>query len=144
MGSVFYEVVADATAVAHLIFILYVVCGGFLAWRWPRTIALHLAAVAWGFTGLLVGIDCPLTHLESWARVRAGQDHSPRPGSSPLPHRGRPTRNPPRERSKLSSRSASSPRGSATSSCGSRTPDTPHTHPPRRYRRLISRFPTAE
>ncbi|MFE5704553.1 DUF2784 domain-containing protein [Rhodococcus koreensis] len=81
MGSVvFYEVVADATVVAHLIFILYVVCGGFLAWRWPRTIALHLAAVAWGFTGLIVGIDCPLTHLESWARVRAGQDPLPSSG----------------------------------------------------------------
>ncbi|WKN53473.1 DUF2784 domain-containing protein [Rhodococcus opacus] len=80
MGSVFYEVVADATAVAHLIFILYVVCGGFLAWHWPRTIALHLTAVAWGFTGLLVGVDCPLTHLESWARVRAGQDPLPSSG----------------------------------------------------------------
>ncbi|MCQ4120118.1 DUF2784 domain-containing protein [Rhodococcus tibetensis] len=81
MGSAaFYRVIADATVVVHLAFIVYVTAGGFLAWRLPRTISLHLAAVAWGFTGLLVGIDCPLTHLESWARVQAGQDPLPSSG----------------------------------------------------------------
>ncbi|WP_072690047.1 DUF2784 domain-containing protein [Rhodococcus marinonascens] len=85
MGSAaFYGALADATAVSHLAFVLYVALGGFLAWHWPRTIALHLTAVVWGFTGLLVGIDCPLTHLESWARVHAGQ--SPLPSSGFIAH----------------------------------------------------------
>ncbi|AOW92734.1 hypothetical protein BFN03_08575 [Rhodococcus sp. WMMA185] len=81
MGSeIFYGALADVTAIVHLSFIVYVVLGGFLAWRWPRTIALHIAAATWGFTGLVFGIDCPLTHVESWARIHAGQ--------SPLPSTG--------------------------------------------------------
>ncbi|MEV0946792.1 DUF2784 domain-containing protein [Rhodococcus sp. NPDC049939] len=79
-NAALFGALADVTAAMHMTFILYVVLGGFLAWRWPRTIVLHVAAATWGFTGLLVGIDCPLTHLESWARVQAGQ--------SPLPSTG--------------------------------------------------------
>ena len=80
MGNVFFEVVADATAVAHLIFILYVVCGGFLAWHWPRTIALHLAAVDTGwitderphYTKMRLadeGFHAPLDLVDGAARV---------------------------------------------------------------------------
>lgn len=83
-SALWYRAFADAAAIAHLAFLVYVVCGGFLAWRYPRTIALHLAAAGWGFTGLLVGIDCPLTRLESWARVRAGQ--APLPSSGFIDH----------------------------------------------------------
>lgn len=64
----------------HFGFIAYVLVGGFLALRWPRSIGVHVAAVLWGFGGLLVGWPCPLTALERWARVRAGM--------SPLPPGG--------------------------------------------------------
>ncbi|NKV82730.1 DUF2784 family protein [Rhodococcus hoagii] len=67
-----YGFLVDATVLVHLAFLGYVVAGGFLAWRWRRTIWLHVAAVAWGFATVLVGFDCPLTHLENWAGARPG------------------------------------------------------------------------
>lgn len=67
-----YRALADVTMVLHLAFIVYVVVGGFVAWRWPRTILLHACAAAWGFASIVVGIDCPLTSLENWARQHAG------------------------------------------------------------------------
>jgi len=75
-----YRLLADATAVLHFAFVAYVVVGGFLAWRWPRTLWLHLLAVGWGFGTVLVGYDCPLTHLEDWSRRRAGEDGLPSSG----------------------------------------------------------------
>ncbi|WP_280240389.1 DUF2784 domain-containing protein [Nocardia abscessus] len=67
-----YRLLADATVATHFAFVAYVVVGGFLAWRFPRTIWLHLIAVCWGFSTIVVGFDCPLTHLENWAREHAG------------------------------------------------------------------------
>ncbi|MFC4128168.1 DUF2784 domain-containing protein [Nocardia rhizosphaerae] len=75
-----FPVLADLIAVTHVAFIAYVVAGGFLAWRWPRTIGLHLLAVAWGFGTILIGFDCPLTYAENWARIRGGV--------APLPEAG--------------------------------------------------------
>jgi len=37
-----YRLLADATVVVHLLFVTYVVIGGFLAWRWRRTIVAHV------------------------------------------------------------------------------------------------------
>ncbi|MGW0177845.1 DUF2784 domain-containing protein [Nocardia sp. NPDC003345] len=67
-----YRLLADLTAAVHMLFIGYVVAGGFLAWRFPRTIWAHGLAAAWGFGTVLVGYDCPLTYAENWARARAG------------------------------------------------------------------------
>ncbi|MFC4372702.1 DUF2784 domain-containing protein [Nocardia halotolerans] len=75
-----FRVLADVIAVAHVAFIAYVVVGGFLAWRWPRTIGLHLLAASWGFGTVVIGFDCPLTHAENWARVRAGVAGLPEAG----------------------------------------------------------------
>ncbi|RDI19924.1 uncharacterized protein DUF2784 [Rhodococcus sp. AG1013] len=75
-----YRLLADATVVVHLAFLGYVVAGGFLAWRWRRTIWLHVAAVAWGFSTVLAGLECPLTNLENWARQRAGDQQLPSTG----------------------------------------------------------------
>lgn len=71
---------ADVVAVTHVAFIVYVVVGGFLAWRWPRTIGLHVLAAAWGFGTVLVGFQCPLTHAENWARHQAGVAQLPPSG----------------------------------------------------------------
>ncbi|MFC9436306.1 DUF2784 domain-containing protein [Nocardia sp. NPDC057030] len=67
-----YRLLADAIAAAHFGFVAYVVVGGFLAWRRPRSIWLHLIAVGWGFSTILFGQECPLTNAENWARHRAG------------------------------------------------------------------------
>ncbi|WP_067649803.1 DUF2784 domain-containing protein [Nocardia harenae] len=75
-----YRLLADGTMAVHYAFVGYVVVGGFLAWRRPRTIWAHTAAVAWGFGGILIGYDCPLTALESWARERGGQQPLPDSG----------------------------------------------------------------
>ncbi|WP_206615770.1 DUF2784 domain-containing protein [Rhodococcus xishaensis] len=75
-----YRMLADATVIVHLAFLGYVVVGGFLAWRWRRTIWLHVIAVTWGFSTVLFGFDCPLTHLENWARDRGGEALLPSSG----------------------------------------------------------------
>jgi hypothetical protein len=67
-----YRVLADVTALLHLLFVLYVAFGGFITWRWPRTIVAHVVAVAWGGASVIVGFDCPLTTVENWARRQAG------------------------------------------------------------------------
>ncbi|MFI9402875.1 DUF2784 domain-containing protein [Nocardia sp. NPDC052316] len=75
-----YRLLADVTAAAHFVFVAYVVVGGFLAWRWPRSIFLHLIAFGWGFSTILFGLDCPLTHAENWARHQAGDAGLPSSG----------------------------------------------------------------
>lgn len=75
-----YRLLTDLVVVVHLAFIGYVVVGGFIAWRWRHTIWLHIAAVVWGFSTVLFGIDCPLTHLENWSRLHAGMAGLPPSG----------------------------------------------------------------
>lgn len=77
---VLYRTLADAAVVVHLVFLGYVVLGGFLAWHWRRTIWLHIVAVAWGAGIVLIGFDCPLTYVENWARERAGEAQLPSAG----------------------------------------------------------------
>jgi hypothetical protein len=72
-----YRALAEATMVVHFAYLAYVVAGGFLAWRWPRTFWLHLAAILWGFAAVGVGVICPLTYVEDLSRERAGQPGLP-------------------------------------------------------------------
>ncbi|RJL24722.1 DUF2784 domain-containing protein [Bailinhaonella thermotolerans] len=75
-----YRLLADGAMVVHFAFLAYVVLGGYLAWRWPRTIWLHLACAAWGLASVTLRLECPLTHAEHWARVRAGERGLPPSG----------------------------------------------------------------
>jgi len=68
-----YRVLAEATMVAHFGFLVFLVIGGFLAWRWPAVIWPHLAMATWGLTSTVFLWDCPLTAVEDWARRRAGE-----------------------------------------------------------------------
>jgi hypothetical protein len=68
-----YRLVADAVVLVHLAFIVFVAVGGVLAWRWPRLIWFHLAAVAWGAGIVAIGWDCPLTPLEKHFRELGGE-----------------------------------------------------------------------
>ncbi|MGW6375922.1 DUF2784 domain-containing protein [Rhodococcus sp. NPDC055112] len=68
-----FRVLAEATMTVHFAFLVYVVAGGFLAWRWPWAIWPHLVLAGWGFSTIVFGLDCPLTHLENWARHEAGE-----------------------------------------------------------------------
>ncbi|MGZ4583855.1 MAG: DUF2784 domain-containing protein [Mycobacterium sp.] len=75
-----YVAAVVATVGVHLAYLAYVPAGGFLALRWPRTIVLHRAAVAWGAAVIALELPCPLTALESWARRRADMDPLPTTG----------------------------------------------------------------
>ncbi len=68
-----YRLLATAVLVVHFGYLAYVVLGGFVAWRWPRSIVAHVLAALWGFAVVTIPLDCPLTAVESWARGRAGQ-----------------------------------------------------------------------
>jgi hypothetical protein len=70
---VVYVWLADAVLVLHLAFLLFVMLGGFLAWRWPRVLWAHLVAVAIGVVSITIGFDCPLTSWEQSLRRRGGQ-----------------------------------------------------------------------
>ncbi|MFI7634598.1 DUF2784 domain-containing protein [Nonomuraea sp. NPDC049400] len=67
-----YRIIADAAMVVHFAFLAYLVVGGFVAWRWRRTIWVHAAVAAWGVISIVTGVECPLTVLEDWARHQAG------------------------------------------------------------------------
>jgi Protein of Unknown function (DUF2784) len=67
-----YRWLATAALALHFGYMAYLVLGGFVAWRWPRTIWLHLGAVVWGLLIISGKVDCPLTYAENWARERAG------------------------------------------------------------------------
>lgn len=75
-----YRVVEVLAVALHFTFIGYLVFGGFLAWRWPRTLPLHVIAVVWGAGSVLVGYECPLTWLENWARLSGGRSALPSTG----------------------------------------------------------------
>lgn len=68
-----YRLLASAVLVLHAVYLAYVVVGGFLAWRWPSTIWLHLMAAGWGLVVVSAQLRCPLTYAEDWARRRAGE-----------------------------------------------------------------------
>ena len=70
---VLHRVLANAVVVLHALFILFILVGGFLAWRWHRVALLHVPCAVWGVLIEYNGWICPLTPLENSLRMRAGQ-----------------------------------------------------------------------
>jgi hypothetical protein len=68
-----YRLLADLVLVAHAVFVVFVVLGGFAVLRWPRLVWLHLPAAIWGAGIEFVGGICPLTPLENHWRRLAGE-----------------------------------------------------------------------
>ena len=64
---------ADVLVVAHLAFVLFVVLGGLLVYRWPRWAWAHVPAFAWGAVIEFKNWGCPLTPLEQRLRMAAGE-----------------------------------------------------------------------
>jgi hypothetical protein len=73
-----YRAIADVTMIVHFAVLAYIVCGGFLAWRWPRAIWPHFVAAGWGVLIVFAVVDCPLTIVEDWARRHVGEQGLPR------------------------------------------------------------------
>lgn len=59
---------ADLVLIAHASFVIFVVLGGLLCYRWPKAAWVHLPAAAWGVFVELAGWICPLTYLEDYLR----------------------------------------------------------------------------
>lgn len=73
MSRLIYEILADITLVVHLLFICFVVAGGFIVRRRPWAVFVHLASAAWAiYVEISPGIICPLTFLENYFGYRGG------------------------------------------------------------------------
>jgi hypothetical protein len=68
-----YNILANAVISIHLLFIVFVVCGGLLVIRWPKLTFVHLPAAIWGAAVEICGWICPLTPLENHFRKLAGE-----------------------------------------------------------------------
>jgi hypothetical protein len=76
-------VLADAVLLLHAALVLFVLSGPLLVmlgawrdWRWTRRAlwrCLHLLAIAIVVAESWLGLECPLTTLEAWLRLQAGQ-----------------------------------------------------------------------
>lgn len=58
--------------VLHFGVLLFLIVGGFLAWRWRGAIYAHLAIALWACLIVTFPLDCPLTTAENFFRERAG------------------------------------------------------------------------
>jgi hypothetical protein len=63
---------ADGLVILHLLFVVFVMAGGFLLLRWPKVAWLHVPAAAWGAWVEFSGGVCPLTPLENQLRIVGG------------------------------------------------------------------------
>jgi hypothetical protein len=72
MRKMLYQLLANAIALLHFAFILFVLGGGLLLLRWPKLVWVHVPAAVWGVVIELMGWYCPLTRVENWLLQRAG------------------------------------------------------------------------
>jgi hypothetical protein len=73
MKQMGWSLAANAIALLHFAFILFVVFGGFLVLWWPKMMWIHLPAAIWGVMIEFAGWYCPLTTWENQLLRRAGQ-----------------------------------------------------------------------
>ena len=67
-----YRLAADAMVTAHLLYIVFVVVGGLIAFRARWILWLHVPAVLWAIYVQYIGRVCPLTAWEKGFRAHAG------------------------------------------------------------------------
>ena len=67
-----YQILADLLVIVHLLFIIFVLLGGFLLILHRAFIFVHLPAVIWAVLLSVKGWICPLTPLENMLREAAG------------------------------------------------------------------------
>ena len=69
-----YRLVADLVLLVHFAFIILVVAGGLLVLRYRWFAWVHIPAACWGAFVELSGRLCPLTTMENYFRLRAGEE----------------------------------------------------------------------
>lgn len=68
-----YLFLSNLVLTIHLAFVIFVLFGGLLVWKWRKIAWVHLPAAVWGSTVEFSGWTCPLTLLENWLREQAGE-----------------------------------------------------------------------
>ncbi|GAB1411014.1 DUF2784 domain-containing protein [Desulfovibrionales bacterium] len=68
-----YQYAATGLLLIHLMFIVFVICGGFGVLRWPGLAWVHIPAVVWGCLVEAGDLVCPLTIWENTLLHLAGQ-----------------------------------------------------------------------
>lgn len=68
-----YPILANSVLIVHLVFILFVIFGGFFVIYRKWIACLHIPAVFWAVLIEFNGWICPLTPLENHFRILAGQ-----------------------------------------------------------------------
>lgn len=68
-----FRIAADLVLVVHFAFVVFVVLGGVLVYRWARIAWVHVPAAIYGALIEFAGFVCPLTPLENWLRQRGGE-----------------------------------------------------------------------
>ncbi|MQA12175.1 MAG: DUF2784 family protein [Pseudonocardiaceae bacterium] len=67
------QVLATVTAAVHFLALAYIGLGGFVAWRWPRSILVHVFFAGWGAVVIAFpSMPCPLTVAEDYFRNQQG------------------------------------------------------------------------
>src|SRR5688572_24415453 len=75
-----FRILADAVALLHAGYALFVVVGLVFRWRWVRNFwfrLAHLLAIAAVGAEAVLGVVCPFTTLENSLRARGGLDPYP-------------------------------------------------------------------
>lgn len=67
------RLMADILVLVHVSFVLFVVFGALLIFRWKRVIWLHIPAALWGVVIEWADWICPLTPLENQLRMMGDQ-----------------------------------------------------------------------
>lgn len=70
--STLYLFAADIVLLLHFAFILFVLAGGILVFRWHWLIWFHIPAALWGAVVVIAGWICPLTPVENMLRQAGG------------------------------------------------------------------------
>lgn len=68
-----FRLAADFVLLLHLAFILFAVLGAAMAVWWNWIPFVHVPVAAWAMFVELTGRSCPLTYLENYLRIKAGQ-----------------------------------------------------------------------
>src|SRR5688500_19014254 len=72
MPSSVFRAAADVVVAVHLAFVVFVLLGGLLVFRWRWLAWLHVPAAIWGALIEYAGWICPLTPWENALRQRGG------------------------------------------------------------------------
>ncbi len=67
-----YNLLSTGLVILHFGFIGFVVVGGVLCLKWQKVFWVHIPAVAWAIMIEMTGWICPLTPLENYFLLKAG------------------------------------------------------------------------